>query len=188
MNRNSANMIEISTILGIAAPFSPLWAAAGPEGLLLFDFGINRADFVKAVRQRWPKAEIRTTAEPHPALSQVLEYLSGSRRDFTLVIDQRSFTPFQRAVYQVVQQIPYGQTASYGQIAKQLGRPPAARAVGAANAANPLPLIIPCHRLIGMNGELRGYGGAGGTDTKAWLLAFERENASKRDSGVLLPN
>lgn len=182
MNRISTNIIEISTILGAAAPFSPLWAAAGPEGLLLFDFGISQADFVNAVRQRWPGAEIRTAAGPHSALTQVLEYLSGDRRVFSLAIDESNFSPFQRAVYQAVQQIPYGQTASYGGIAKQFGKPHAARAVGAANAANPLPIIIPCHRLVGADGSLRGYGGAGGTATKAWLLAFERRHTHQTDS------
>lgn len=182
MSRKSAFVIEISTHPGLAAPFSPLWAAAGPEGLLLFDFGIGEADFIGSIQSRWPEAQIIRTDFPHPALTQALEFLTGARRDFSLAIDQRSFTSFQRAVYRAVQEISYGQTASYGQIAKQLGRPHSARAVGAANAANPLPLIIPCHRLVGANGELRGYGGAGGTATKAWLLAFEQENARKTDS------
>ena len=166
----------------MAAPFSPLWAAAGPEGLLLFDFGISKADFFQDIRRRWPDAAIQTAAEPHPAITQTLEYLSGTRRAFSLEIDERSFSPFQRAVYHAVRQIPYGQTSSYSQVAVQIGKPGAARAVGTANAANPLPIIIACHRLIGADGSLRGYGGAGGINTKTWLLAFERENAGTRDS------
>ena len=105
------------------------------------------------------------------ALEQLEEYVDGTRRSFDLTLDPRG-TPFQRAVWDAVSAVEYGQTQSYGDIARAIGRPAAVRAVGAANGANPLPVIIPCHRVIGSNGTLTGYGG--GLDLKQRLLAFER--------------
>lgn len=104
-------------------------------------------------------------------LAQLGEYFAGERRAFDLAIDWRG-TPFQRAVWDAVRAIPYGETRTYGEIAAQLGRPQAARAVGGANGANPLAPIVPCHRLVGRDGSLRGYGA--GIDMKRWLLALER--------------
>ncbi|WP_420823075.1 methylated-DNA--[protein]-cysteine S-methyltransferase [Wenzhouxiangella limi] len=88
-------------------------------------------------------------------------------------------TPFQRAVWEYLRSIPYGQSASYGQIARALGRPSAARAVGLAVGRNPWALIVPCHRVIGSNGALTGY--AGGLERKRWLLALEAELAPALD-------
>jgi methylated-DNA-[protein]-cysteine S-methyltransferase len=88
---------------------------------------------------------------------------------------QLSGTDFQVQVLRELQQIPYGQTVSYGEIAKRIGRPKAMRAVGAANGRNPLPIIIPCHRVIGSSGDLTGFGG--GLDTKEALLCLEAENS-----------
>lgn len=85
-------------------------------------------------------------------------------------------SPFQQKVQRAVYAIPYGETCSYGQIAGQIEKPRAARAVGRANATNPMPLVLPCHRLVGANGSLRGYGGREGIMTKAWLLDFEKKN------------
>jgi methylated-DNA-[protein]-cysteine S-methyltransferase len=85
-------------------------------------------------------------------------------------------TPFQAKALQTVYAIPYGETRSYGDIAAAIGQPRAARAVGRANATNPMPLVIPCHRVIASDGSLHGYGGPGGLRTKAWLLDLERQN------------
>lgn len=105
------------------------------------------------------------------ARTQLLEYLSGARRDFTVPLDPRG-TAFQRAVWRAVALIPYGETRSYQEIAVQLERPRATRAVGAANGANPLPVVIPCHRVVGSGGALTGY--AGGLALKRHLLGLER--------------
>ena len=105
-----------------------------------------------------------------PALAQLAEYFAGARRDFALPLDLRG-TPFQRAVWRASCAIPYGETRHYREIAATFGGPAAARAVGAANAANPLPPIVPCHRLIGADGTLRGH--RSGLATKRWLLAHE---------------
>lgn len=108
------------------------------------------------------------------SIGQILEYLEGKRLGFELPLDLRG-TPFQREVYAAVARIPYGSTRSYGEIARELGRPQAVRAVGAANAANPLSLVVPCHRVIAADGRLGGYGG--GLELKARLLAMEGSHA-----------
>nr|WP_286207180.1 methylated-DNA--[protein]-cysteine S-methyltransferase [Thermomicrobium sp. CFH 73360] len=105
------------------------------------------------------------------AVQQLAEYFAGARDRFDLSLDLLG-TPFQLRVWELVQAIPYGQTRSYAALARDLGRPRAARAVGAAVGANPLPIVVPCHRVVGTHGELVGY--AGGLACKAWLLAHER--------------
>ncbi len=107
------------------------------------------------------------------------EYVDGDRREFRFKIDWSSMkSDFQRTVLRRVVKIPCGQTRTYGQIASEIGRPGASRAVGRANATNPMPLVIPCHRVVGADGGLHGYGGAGGLRTKAWLLRMEASKAS----------
>jgi len=110
----------------------------------------------------------------HPVLieaeSQLEEYFAGRRTRFTLALDP-SGTAFQRRVWDALLTIPFGETRSYAEIARQIGNPSATRAVGAANGRNPLSIVAPCHRVIGSNGALTGF--AGGLDVKARLLAFE---------------
>jgi methylated-DNA-[protein]-cysteine S-methyltransferase len=101
---------------------------------------------------------------------QLAEYFAGTRRTFELPLDFEG-TEFQRSVWAALLTIPYGETRSYGQIARQIGRPKAVRAVGAANGRNPLSIVAPCHRVIGASGELTGF--AGGLETKEFLLALE---------------
>lgn len=105
------------------------------------------------------------------AVRQLEEYLAGERRTWDLELDMRG-TPFQIAVWKAVYEVPFGETASYGEIARWIGNPAAVRAVGAANGANPLPPVVPCHRIIGSNGKLTGYGG--GLPLKQKLLDLER--------------
>jgi len=104
------------------------------------------------------------------AIDQLVEFMSGERREFTMDLDMRA-TAFQLAVYKFVGEIKYGETVSYSDIANAIGNPKAVRAVGAANGANPIPLVIPCHRVIARGGALQGY--AGGLKLKARLLAME---------------
>lgn len=101
---------------------------------------------------------------------QLDEYFAGQRRQFELALAPAG-TEFQRRVWQALTEIPYGETWSYGQLATRIGKPRASRAVGAANGVNPIPVIIPCHRVIGANGKLTGFGG--GLDTKRQLLELE---------------
>lgn len=105
------------------------------------------------------------------AVTQLAEYFSGKRATFSLQVAPRG-TEFQRRVWQALAEIPYGATWSYGELAKHVGRPSASRAVGAANGRNPISIIVPCHRVIGADGSLTGYGG--GFERKAALLELER--------------
>lgn len=104
------------------------------------------------------------------ALSQLEEYFTGKRRTFDLPLALAG-TDFQRAVWQHLLTIPYGQTTSYGEVAQAIGRPMAVRAAGAANGRNPIAIIVPCHRVVGADGSLTGYGG--GLWRKEWLLRHE---------------
>lgn len=105
------------------------------------------------------------------AETQLTEYFAGRRRQFDVPLAFRG-TPFQRSVWAALLDIPYGETASYGELAQLLGKPAAARAVGLANGKNPISIIVPCHRVIGSTGSLTGYGG--GLERKQYLLDFER--------------
>jgi methylated-DNA-[protein]-cysteine S-methyltransferase len=109
------------------------------------------------------------------AVAQLEEYFTGTRTDFDLPLDPQG-TAFQRQAWEVLRRIPYGETISYGQQAVLLGDKNKSRAVGAANGKNPIPIVVPCHRVVGSNGHLTGF--AGGLDTKAWLLDHERSVAS----------
>ncbi len=109
------------------------------------------------------------------AIEQVFEYLASERTHFDIPLDLRG-TPFQRAVWDVLLKIPYGESCSYAEVARAIGRPTAQRAVGSANNANPVSLVVPCHRVIAADGSLGGYGG--GQELKARLLAMERSRPS----------
>lgn len=111
------------------------------------------------------------------AWAQLERYFAGELRQFSLPLAPAG-TPFQQAVWRALEEIPYGETRSYGEIAGQVGRPKASRAVGAANHRNPIPIVIPCHRVIGAGGTLTGYGG--GLDRKRLLLDLERQNRPQK--------
>jgi methylated-DNA-[protein]-cysteine S-methyltransferase len=104
------------------------------------------------------------------SIEQLDQYFAGERTEFDVELDMRG-TDFQKDVWNALLTIPYGETRSYGEIARQIGRPDRARAVGAANGSNPVSLIVPCHRVIGADGSLTGYGG--GLDRKRYLLDLE---------------
>lgn len=154
--------------------FSSPW---GPLRLLATDQGLCRVVLPgEGGLERWVERHLPGTVAVEgcslldEATALLRRYLAGeeSALDLPLVLYG---TPFQQAVWQVVRDIPYGQVRSYAQVAATLGRPQATRAVGAANAANPLPLFIPCHRVIGADGRLGGYGG--GVGMKRALLRLE---------------
>lgn len=148
---------------------------ASPIGLIVVqasDRAVVGISFVEDQRQA-PDASGKPSTILSDALLQLVEYFTGRRRSFNLVLELRG-TPFQRLVWRTVQTVPYGGTVSYGTIATAIGNPGAVRAVGAANGANPLPIIVPCHRIVGSNGALTGYGG--GLWRKAWLLEHESAN------------
>jgi methylated-DNA-[protein]-cysteine S-methyltransferase len=116
-------------------------------------------------------------------IDQLQDYFAGERQMFTLLLDPHG-TPFQREVWTALQTIPYGKTISYSELAQHIGKPNAVRAVGAANGQNPLPIVIPCHRVIGSNGSLTGY--AGGLHIKRFLLNLESQPAGQITSQLAL--
>jgi methylated-DNA-[protein]-cysteine S-methyltransferase len=122
-----------------------------------------------------PTGAVPVRRGEHPvldlAVAQLEEYFAGTRTVFELPLDPHG-TAFQHAAWSALRRIPYGETISYGQQAAMLGDRNKSRAVGAANGRNPIPIVVPCHRVVGSNGHLTGF--AGGLDTKAWLLDHER--------------
>lgn len=140
--------------------------AASERGLVAVDWADRQPDFDSYLLQ--PDSQAIA-----PYAEELGEYLEGQRHSFTFPIDWSIFRAFQKEALQRVFQIPYGETRTYMEIALEINRPNAYRAVGRANATNPMPLVIPCHRLIGTDGKLHGYGGGEGLKTKEWLLKME---------------
>jgi len=138
---------------------------------------LSMIGFPKGAMRRDPETDWIYNEAPFETVRRQLgEYFAGERKNFDLALSL-SGTEFQVAVLEALQKIPYGETISYGAVAKLIGRPKAVRAVGAANGRNPIPIIVPCHRVIGSSGDLTGFGG--GLDTKAALLRLEAENSNK---------
>ena len=148
-----------------------LWLAATEVGLCAIELGGDEAAFVHALERRWGVTPQRDDGPLAAARQQVQEYLAGRRKTFDLPLDLRLLRPFQRQVLDATLAVPWGQATTYRTLAVQAGRPRAGRAVGRAQATNPIPLVIPCHRVIGSDGSLRGYGG--GLEMKAALLRLE---------------
>jgi len=151
----------------------------GAIGLTATEVGLSHIEFragekpvrTKAVAEESSEAALSELLNTlREARIQILEYLEGNRRAFDLELDLTG-TEFQKQVWQATGAIPYGETRSYGEIAHRIGRPRSSRAVGGALHINPLPLVIPCHRVVGSNGSLVGFGG--GLDLKARLIDLE---------------
>lgn len=134
--------------------------------------GLQQILFSTEGRPAEPDPEwIEDAVKLQPAIQQLQSYFAGELESFDLSLSPQG-TPFQQKVWSELQKIPYGQTISYGELARRIGNPKASRAVGLANGSNPLSIVIPCHRVIGSNGKLTGYGG--GLPIKEKLLALER--------------
>jgi methylated-DNA-[protein]-cysteine S-methyltransferase len=135
--------------------------------------GLELVAFAEGRHAPQPESDWRYHTQPlQKAVGQLTAYFAGNLRSFDLPLRPRG-TPFQLAVWQALQDIPYGRTISYGELARRIGNPKASRAVGLANGSNPIAIVVPCHRVIGSNGKLTGYGG--GLDNKEILLALERK-------------
>lgn len=152
------------------SPVGPLFVAVSEEGLCGLTFRRPEEEFVHrlAVRGFEP---VRIPERVKGALSQLKEYFAGRRRRFDMTVDLAGQTPFQRRVLEATAKVPAGQVVSYGEVARRIGKPRATRAVGAALGQNPVPIVVPCHRVIGSDGGLHGYGG--GLDIKEKLLKLE---------------
>ncbi|HEX2163750.1 MAG TPA: methylated-DNA--[protein]-cysteine S-methyltransferase [Thermoanaerobaculia bacterium] len=158
----------------IESPVGDLFAAVDEDGALVRLTFLNRAEDETAERARVARDHGAPPAHApercRAVAAQLAEYFAGRRRSFDLPLAPRG-TDFQRAVWEELARVPYGETISYGELARRVGRQGAARAIGAANGANPLPIVVPCHRVIGADGSLTGYGG--GLDRKRTLLGLE---------------
>lgn len=152
------------------SPVGPLLIAATEKGLRCLQF--HRGKLPEPAKDELTKDElwIESRARLQPYQDQINAYFRGELRDFTCKLDLVG-TEFQKQCWNALLRIPYGATCSYAEIARQVGRPQAFRAVGQANHNNPIPIIIPCHRVLGANGTLTGYGG--GLETKEKLLRLE---------------
>ncbi len=158
------------TVDRIESPIGPLRIAERDGQICLLHFG-GTAAAVHAALAKWYPDERPVEAECDSIRRMLARYFDGDVAVLDEVAVEMNGTPFQRRVWEALRTIPVGTTISYGDLARSLGQQTAVRAVGAANGANPVALIVPCHRVIGTNGSLVGYGG--GLDRKRWLLAHE---------------
>jgi methylated-DNA-[protein]-cysteine S-methyltransferase len=159
-----------------ALHYSVMESTIGPLLLAGDADGLHRVYFMHGRRPKSPEPHWIEDKKPFKdVIAQLKSYFAGKLRDFDLPLVLKG-TDFQLQVWRRLQQIPYGETTSYGAIARELGSPEAARAVGLANGSNPIPVIVPCHRVIGSNGALTGFGG--GLPLKQKLLALESSQKS----------
>ena len=164
-------MIEYTTF---NSPIGKIYIAAVKEGVVKISFSTESPQELEKYCQKHLGAGVREGSEDtQDAKEQILKYLEGKSQylDFPVI---HLNSPFQKKVLEVERNIPYGETRSYGEVAKMVSNSKASRAVGSANAENPLPLYFPCHRIISSNGGLGGYGG--GLDVKKYLLDLEARN------------
>lgn len=157
------------------SPLGPMVAAAVDEGVVLLEFGdIARLQRQTPLLRRWFRGPLVDGMHRHlqQLFSELEQYFAGTRREFTVPLVLRG-SAFELSVWRALQQIPYGTTCSYADIARDIGNPRAVRAVGSANGRNRLPIVIPCHRVINTGGKLGGYGG--GLWRKVRLLALESD-------------
>ncbi len=158
-------MVAALDYVWMESPVGPLLVGGDEAGLRYVLFGKGRAEVKPEPGWRENRARVAD------AVGQLRAYFAGTLRRFDVALAPEG-TPFQRRVWRELEKIPYGETISYGELARRIGTPNGSRAVGLANGANPISIIVPCHRVIGSTGKLTGYGG--GLKTKEWLLALER--------------
>jgi O-6-methylguanine DNA methyltransferase len=155
----------------IESPLGPLYLAVGEGGLCNVDFGVDRGTFLQRLD---PLARTERSATAVAAVARQLQaYFAGTLNRFDLALDMTRLTPFQQSVLQAARRIPPGTVRTYGQVAQAIGKPKASRAVGQALGRNPMPIVIPCHRVVAADGSLGGYSGGGGVQSKQLLLQLE---------------
>jgi O-6-methylguanine DNA methyltransferase len=153
--------------------FGKLWLAVSEQGLVAVESGATQSEFEAYLTKRCKCTVVYDPGKIKEIARELADYLKGHKKFFSFPIDWSILRPFQRLALQATYAIPYGETRSYKEIAEQIQHPRAARAVGRAEATNPMPLVIPCHRVIGTDGKLHGYGMGEGLKTKEWLLKHE---------------
>jgi methylated-DNA-[protein]-cysteine S-methyltransferase len=158
-------------------PTIPLWLVTDEEGkLCALEFDENEDRLRRLLRSHYGEFTLEEALAPAPLKRALKAYFEGDIDALNAIETATGGTPFQREVWKALRTIPAGQTISYGQLAAKLGRQGASRAVGAANGANPIPIVVPCHRVIGADGSLTGFGS--GLPRKKWLLEHEARHAS----------
>jgi methylated-DNA-[protein]-cysteine S-methyltransferase len=155
------------------SPLGRIWTAVSPNGLVAVDLWDDTERFAAMVTKLTGTPPEFDPERVTAVTRQLHEYLYQKRTTFDLPIDWSVMTPFQETALRVVYEIGYGRTLTYRDVAEKIGKPKAVRAVGRANATNPIPLVIPCHRVLGSDGKLHGFSAPGGLETKAWLLRME---------------
>lgn len=168
---------------GIASPIGTIWAVATETGLFQVAFARPYKEFLRSIKRR-ADAEVVEDPDRFNELRNMLKaYFEGEPVAFDLTFDLRG-TEFQKAVWRAVHEIQYGRLSSYGRLAAAVGRPKAARAVGNAVGANPLGIVIPCHRVIRSDGSIGGFGGR--PDLKRYFLSLEEVLPRTKDKGLEL--
>jgi methylated-DNA-[protein]-cysteine S-methyltransferase len=155
----------------VPSPVGDLLVASSDRGILRISYDANVEEHVEWLSQAAGRSVLRSPRGIEPVRRELDEYFAGSRRAFDLAVDLRGVTPFTERVLRELAQVPYGHTATYAELAARAGNPKAARAVGMTMNRNRIPIVLPCHRVIGANGALVGY--AGGLDRKVALLTLE---------------
>lgn len=155
------------------SPIGSIWIAATEKGVAGVSLWPDKERFEAEMARLTGRRPTFAQEMVSSAADQLSAYFRKEQTQFELPIDWSVMTPFQELVLRAVYAIPYGRISRYGDIARQVGRPKAVRAVGRANATNPIPIIIPCHRVLGSDGKLHGYSAPNGLETKAWLLRLE---------------
>jgi O-6-methylguanine DNA methyltransferase len=150
-----------------------LYLALSSRGLFALSFGGSEAEFADRLQRTGKRSVMRDPEKVKPAADQVRSYLAGLRKTIDIPVDMSAMTDFQRQVLGAVRGVPRGRHITYGELAQRIGRPRAARAVGRALGSNPVPIVIPCHRVLAADGSLGGYSGRGGVRTKRALLQLE---------------
>ena len=153
------------------SPVGPLTLAARGRRLCLLHFGSPDPVVDRTLRRWYPNESVAVTPDPAGAAGALSSYFAGELSSLDGIDVELNGTPFQVRVWEALRAVRAGTTASYGQLANRIGARNAVRAVGAANGANPVAIVVPCHRIIGSDGSLTGYGG--GLDRKRWLLRHE---------------
>lgn len=155
----------------VDTPIGPLFVAASGYGLAAISFDADPDEQLEKLARIAGPAVLRSPKSVDEARRELDEYFAGRRRVFDLSLDLRALPPFTVSVLHELARVPYGQTTTYGALAARVGRPRAARAVGTVMNRNRIPIVLPCHRVVGSTGDLTGY--AGGLDRKATLLELE---------------
>ena len=166
--------VSSSAVVGYASMTSPLgdlWIARTARGLCRLAFGSSEEEWTKQLMGAMGATPRRDADALSEIIGQLAEYFSGSRRSFDVPLDLSRGSPFQQRVWAATGKIPYGQVRTYGEVAKAIGAPRATRAVGGALGSNPVPIVVPCHRVLRVDGSLGGF--SAGLAVKKALLALE---------------